>query len=323
MRYWGCIFLSVAGCAFGTALTIIAWRYMGLHGLLVVGVLLGGIGGGFTQALSGGERYGLKMPTTRAGAGSVQKVDPGFIGDMFVGLMAGILGISLCSRTLKTSLFDPSGSSLIDLWFMDFGIAFVSGFLGLRLIKAISTKFMQEQRLKEAEDLAVESKELATANAGTSAYLSGQQSLRSGQLDLAEDLFRKGIEYDRGTSIRCIVGLAQLQRRRHKYTEAIETLDEAIRLQHIESVVSRVAVAYWNRACYRLLARPDSVEAKDAAVADLEKSVALQESFRSTILADEDLKELRNDVRIRRLIQEPDGSAQPRRDDMSSEKTTG
>jgi hypothetical protein len=295
MTFWMTV-TAILGAAFGTALALVGYHSRGLHGLLVTGVVLGGIGGGFTQALSGGERYGLSLPT-RGDRNGGAKVDPGFIGDMFVGLMAGILGISMCSRTLKTSLFDPSGSTLMDLWFMDFSIAFVSGFLGLRLIKAISTRFMQEARLKEAEHNAEESRLLAARTFGISLYLSGQEALRSGQLDLAEQCFRQDLAQGEGKTIRSLVGLGMVLKRRFKFDEALRTMDEAVANTH-EPVAERRAVAYFNRACYKVLARPDSEAEITSAISDLDQAVLLDPSLRKFIGTDEDLKAIQADPRI-------------------------
>jgi len=303
MKFLGCALFFLLVSAFGTCLVLLGWHYMGQHGLLLLAVTLGGIGGGFTLALSGGERYGLKMPARHGGTDT--KIDPGYLGDMFVGLMAGLLGVSVCSRNLKTSLFDPNTSSLVDLWFMDFGIAFVSGFLGLRLIKTVSTKFMQEQQLRETHELAEESKELASGLAGTNAFLAGQEALRAGQYDLAEQCFQRGQSLDGETTIRCLIGLGQAYRCMGKLPEAIAILDDAIGQKDRETVKSRVAVAYWNRACYKVLAVPDSERAKESALDDLQQAVQLQDSFRQDLNSEPDLVSLKDDVRLRRLAQEP------------------
>lgn len=303
MKFLGYTLACALFAMLGTSLVLLGWFYMGRHGLLLTAVLLGGIGGGFTLALSGGERYGLKFPGMHGGGDT--KFDPGCLGDMFVGLMAGCLGVSLCSRNLKTSLFDPASSSMADLWFMDFGIAFVSGFLGLRLIKTVSTKFMQEQQLKHTQELAEESKELASASAGTNVYLEGQEAIRTGQYKYAEQCFQKGIDLEEGKSIRSMIGLAQAYRWLGLLPEAIAKLDDAIRFRSWEQVESRLAVAYWNRACYKVLSMPDSERAKASALEDLQQAIELQESFRQSLNSDTDLVSLKDDVRLHRLAQEP------------------
>ena len=161
-------------------------------GIFFVAIVLGGIGGGFTLGLIGGERYGLKLPGK---VGSDHKFDPGFLGDIFVGLMSSFLGIGVASRTLKTDLFSTTEVSAIELWFVNFSIAYICGFLGLRFIKGVSEKFLQEAQIKE-------NSERLTKAEGTNAFLSAQTALSAGQFDEAENLYHKAINLDKENEAR-------------------------------------------------------------------------------------------------------------------------
>lgn len=276
--------------------------------LLLGAILFGGIGGGFTLGLIGGERYGLKLPGK---VGNDTKVDPGFLGDIFVGVMASFLGIGLASRTLKTDLFsistvvaDKSGvvttldNSLIELWFLNFCIAYVSGFLGLRLVKGLSERFLQETKLKDKLDQ-------VDHNEGVTAYLSGQSALALGLVEEAEDYFKKAFKLDKGNEVRSLLGLARVYKRQGRYFEAFSTVDEAISRKSENDSPERMATAYWNRACYRALILKTSTAAGRGTVEnvfkDLEESLRLKPEFRNDLTTEQDLTSVYEEGRFKEL----------------------
>lgn len=291
-RGWFCVLVAVvAGLLAGicTSLVFVAHSMFGKHGLLLVAIACGGIGGGLTFALVGGEKYGI-TPPGRHGDGKT-KFDPGFLGDIFIGLMTGFLGIAVCARSLKISLFDPAASPLIDLWFVNFAIAYISGFLGLRLVKAVSKKFLDQLQLKETV-------EQTLLNEADNAALLGSEAIRDKDYETAEGLFKKCIQLDNGSSIRGLIGLARAQSRMGNLGDAIATLDDAIQLRRKEPLPRRVAVAFFNRACYRMLADPNGEASKSLAIKDLAESTRLVPSFALDLRKEEDLKPLWEDPRL-------------------------
>ena len=93
LRFLQCIGFAFVG-ATGMALALVAENHgRDGTGALVLAIFLGGMGGGFTLVLIGGERYGLKLPGTVGGTD--HKYDPGYLGDIFVGVMSAFLGIGV------------------------------------------------------------------------------------------------------------------------------------------------------------------------------------------------------------------------------------
>lgn len=278
-----------AGCGV-LAMTVVMLTVdtTGPVGLLIVAIIIGGLGGGFTLGLSGGERYGLKMPGT---TGIDHKWDPGFLGDLFVGLMSGFLGIGVVLRGVSSELFLISKNGLVELWFIDFSVAFVSGFLGLKLVKAVSERFFDKEELKDKMDK-------VDANAGATAFLTAQEGITAGQLDEAEKNYRRALALDPHNQVRALIGIARVQRRKNNLVEAIATLDDAIRMGDKEHMKGRTAVAYWNRACYKALTKPPNLE---GAVDDLQASTQITPSYRLSLYEDEDLKALHGNARFQAL----------------------
>ena len=288
------LFLAFLACL-GCSLAFVCMFFSATGtGLLVLAVMLGGAGGGFTLGLVGGERYGLKLPGTHDSKN--QKYDPGYLGDVFVGLMAAFLGIGLASRTLKTDLFGVEHAPLIELWFLNFALAYVFGFLGLRLVKGLSERLLQEFEIKEG--LAQVEK-----NEGATAFLSGQTALQLGQVEEAEMQFRKALCIDsENNRVRALIGLASVQRRKGQLGDAIATLSDAIDLRAEESVKGRIAVAYWNRACYRALAQGAEPQNLQQVIDDLRESIRIQPAYRQDLLKEEDLQSVREEPTFKALL---------------------
>jgi hypothetical protein len=269
--------------AFVVGLVMLGSR-LGRLGWLLDAIIMGGIGGGFTLALVGGESYGLKMPG-RAG-GSARKFDPGLFGDVFVGLMAGFLGIGfgIWAKTFS-GLFDVTHEPFAELAFTDFAIAYACGFLGLRLIKAVAARVLKteelEQKLMKTE-----------ANEADVAYLKGAELLRDDQFEAARDLFLKSKTLEGEGSIRSLIGLGRAYRRLGTMGDAIAVLDEAVQKKDKDGNPHRIAVAYWNRACYRTLASSDVDKEIDAVLGDLEEAIKLQASFAHDLTTDKDLTKI-------------------------------
>lgn len=302
LKYIGLLIALAVGAVFAASLVTLITDASPVK-KLIAAVALGGLGGGFTLGLIGGERYGLKLP---GNSGIDRKFDPGFIGDTFVGLMAGILGTATASRVLKTDLFAlpkvdvPSsipGGAMVELWLLNFSIAYVCGFLGLKLIKNLSERFLQEVQLKEGLER-VEHTEGATA------FLSGQAAISEKQYIEAQQFFKNALLIDKGNEVRSLVGLARAYRGQKRYLEAIRTLDDAVSRSDREPLKDRMAVVYWNRACYRTLMNQTTLTAqvKDEIFKDLEASLELQPDFRKDLPRDEDLTAIFNDDRFKLLV---------------------
>lgn len=294
-------FAMAFAAATGTALVVLSRQAGGEIGLFFVAIVLGGTGGGFTLGLVGGERYGLKMPGK---VGVDHKFDPGFWGDVFVGLMAGFLGVGVASRTLKTDLFTvssaastPTSAQLVELWFVNFSIAYVCGFLGLRLVKSLSERFLQQALLKD-------NLERVERNEEITAFLSAQAAVDMGQFSEAETLFERALALDTGSGVRPLIGLGRVYKRQRRFDDAIRVLTDAISRKEREHITERIAVAYWNRACYKVLAVADGSRKYEIASAfeDLEQSVNMKPSYRQDLSGETDLTSVRLDARFKALI---------------------
>lgn len=265
-------------------------------GLLLIAIGAGGIAGGFTLALVGGESYGLKMPGMHGT--SAEKIDPGFLGDVFVGLMAASLGIGIgiWTKIFHVSLFDLKATSFVELWFTDFAIAYTCGFLGLRLVKAVSASVLKQADLQEKL-------EKVSTNEADNLYLNVLELVRGNQPQAAIDLLARVEMLDGENSIRALIGRAYAEKRLGKFGDAIATLDQAIGRSPREKHAHRIPVAYWNRACYRTLTCDNNFDQYlDSIINDLRKSIELQPSFRHDLEKDEDLKALQENPKFKALL---------------------
>jgi tetratricopeptide (TPR) repeat protein len=294
------VLIALLLAAVAAAMAMLAYVYIGVLGLLIFAIICGGIGGGFTLALVGGENYGLRMPRRVPGGttpdGNPEKIDPGCFGELFVGLMAGLLGVAVACRTLKIEMFKPSDADpLVQLFFVDFGIAYVSGFLGLRLIRAVSERFLYDTVKAQGQDL----KEVAREQK----FQSAQDAFREKQYDVAEHLFREQIQADGSTTIRGFIGLGRTLKRLGRFGDAIAVVDEAIRIRDREELPGRVAVAYWNRACYKALSSGDVEHDIDEIIADLQEALKIQPSYKLDLLSEEDLAKVREHPKFKALVE--------------------
>ena len=230
--------------------------------ILTMAVIAGGIGGGLTLALIGGEKLGLRFP----GHESNTKVfEPGFVGEIFVGIMAAavMFGIGGGVADLKPFEYVEGKSDLYSLWFRNFALAHLSGFLGISLIKKLASGMLDTAAVADL-------KQEAKKTEGDTAYLLGLQAMESKQLEAAENYMRKALEVEGTKSIRAYIGLAQVMKRRGRIGEALSLLNEALERQDSEPMKSRVAKAYFNRACYL------SVGAQGATLTDGEVSKVIE-----------------------------------------------
>lgn len=282
---------SFFGGMLALSLLMTSLPFLEQYGAIVTAIVCGGLGGGFTLALIGGKRYGLTFPG-RVGVEN-DKIDPGFYGDLFVGLMSAFLGVGIAVRSMETRIFPkPGENNIVELWFMDFAFAYICGFLGLKFIKSISNKFLNENEINQRLEQ-VEKKEAVAE------YLLAQEAVDIGQLDEAERLYRRVLATP-GYEVLALIGLGRVYRRRDRFGEAIAWLDRAIGVRDNEIESSRLAVVYWNRACYRLLAS-ESVGDRRQAIDDLRISVGIQPSFKLDLLKDPDLEVVRNDPDVLEL----------------------
>jgi len=293
MSRWTAVLGSlVTLAAFVATLVFMVYR-LGPLGFLLDAIIVGGIGGGFTLALIGGESYGLKMPG-RAG-GSAQKLDPGFLGDVFVGLMAGCLGIGfgIWSKVF-TGLFDLKRAPFVELVFCDFAIAYTCGFLGLRLVKTVSAQVLRRAELEQKIE----------ANEADNTYMKAEALVESGQFEEALAFYRKTATLDERGSTRSLIGMARAYRRLKRFGDALACLDHALEMKDREPEKHRIPVAYWNRACYRAIATPDPATQIERIVEDLREAVKLQSSFSHDLTEDEDLTVVRTNPKFRELLKE-------------------
>lgn len=295
------LFAAAFAGAIGASLVFLSQLAGREVGLFFVAIVLGGTGGGFTLGLVGGERYGLKMPGK---VGVDHKFDPGFWGDVFVGLMAGFLGVGVASRTLKTDLFTvssaaatPTSAQLVELWFVNFSIAYVCGFLGLKLVKSLSERFLQEARLKD-------NLERVERNEEITAFLSAQAAVEMGQLTEAETLFERALALDTGSGVRPLIGLGRVYKRQKRFDDAIRVLNDAISRKDREHIAERIAIAYWNRACYKVLAIAEGSRKYEltSAFEDLEQAVDMKPAYRQDLSGETDLTSVKSDARFKSLV---------------------
>jgi len=211
--------------------------------LLFVAIILGGMFGGLTLALLGGEKLGLKFPGAPSDS---EPFEPGFLGDVFVGIMAAMVmfGIGGGVASLSPFKYEASTDDLATLWLRNFALAHLSGFLGLNLIKRLSSQLLDKAAIQsKLED--VDRTKIDTD------FLLGLQAMQSGQYAIAESYMRKAMEKEGQTNIRSYIGLAMVYKRTGRWAEAFSNLNTAISMKEIEKLSSRVAKAYFNRACYR------------------------------------------------------------------------
>jgi len=314
--------------------------YLGI-GSLLIAVLVGGAAGGFTNSLTGGQEFGMRHPNTRghkprreaAAAETLSAIpgkthsrepdsvfDPGYLGDTFIGLMAGCVGIAFVTHNLKASPWDYTSVALVDTWFLDFALSYVCGFLGLKLIKSVAENVFAGDKVREAKKTAALAQERLDAvekdvddTKGAALFLNGIVALQQKDYDTAELMFNESMKVEGWRTTRALISLARVERRRHNLVKAIALLDEAISQESKEKKPSRVAVAFWNRACYRTLqrlAQPSPENAIGRILADLRESIKIEPSF-SSELGDPDFNTIRDDPAFHDFTQEAAGSMAP------------
>jgi hypothetical protein len=291
-KYFGACWLCILAAAAAVVIILSVTPSLSPLQNLCLAMVLGGLAGGFTLALIGGESYGLKMPGVY-GAHKQGKVDPGFFGDVFVGLMAAGLGIGLgtWAEIFKTSPFDAptEPAKFASRWVADFAIAYVCGFLGLRLIKTVSMRVLKEAELEE-------NLKKTEQNEVDNLYSRAQEAVRNGQYDIAANMFHSVQELEGQNSIRALIGLARCEKRMGRYGDAVASLDRAIAQSPNEKEAYRLPVAYWNRGCYKTLAYKDNLAPHLADIVnDLKEAIRLQGSFKVDLRTDEDLKVLQGE----------------------------
>jgi hypothetical protein len=209
--------------------------------LLVLAVLSGGCCGGLVLSLIGGEKLGLKFPGRPADSEPFQ---PGFLGDVFVGLMAAMVMFGVGAGVADLGAFRVApGQDLVGAWMRNFGLALLSGFVGLNLIKRLSSQLIDKA------EIASKLEEVGKQKTDT-AYLLGLQAIRANQLDEAERYMRQALEAEGETNIRSYIGMAMICARRQQWGQAAAYLKDALSKKDIEKLPSRVAKAYFNSACY-------------------------------------------------------------------------
>ena len=263
--------------------------------LLFAGAMaLGGIGGGFSAALSGGKQYALRMPGPKKNDGT-KDFEAGFVGDLFIGLMTGFLGIGLADTFFRPEIFPSSDKSLLFQLIHYFAIAFISGFLGLRLIRMVTSQMHPD--LKEFEER-IEKNEVAQL------YDEAERAIESGDEQTALENFERVIECDGRLRLRGYIGKARVLKRLGKLQEAIETLNFALGKSYSHERKANRAIALFNRACYRALALNSSTSAHsiEDIARDLEGAIKLRPEFAGDIKTDDDLKSVRDEDIISTLI---------------------
>lgn len=227
-------------------------------------IVLGGVLGGFTLALAGGEEFGLRFPGTAAGS----RWSPGFLGDIFVGAMSAttIFGVGAGVADMAP-LAVPPDASIWAIGLRNFALAYLAGFLGINLIRSLSKQVLDKQAITER--LAEVGRKVEDAE-----IMLGYKAIDEGQLDVAETYMCRAIESEGNKSIRAHCGLAMVHRRKERIGEAIQRVSIAIEKQAIETEPSRVALAYFNRASYYAYAINDSNRAAyvQNCIADLKQS---------------------------------------------------
>lgn len=265
--------------------------------LLIIAVICGGVGGGLTLALIGGEKLGLKLPGQESGT---KVFEPGFIGEIFVGVMAAAVMFGVGSVSdLRPFEYKPKEDDFYSLWFRNFALAHLSGFLGIQLIKKLASGFLDQADVRDL-------KEDAQRHEGQTAYLSGIEAIKSTQLDAAEAFMRKALEIEGQTSIRALVGLAMVLKRRGKLGDAIATINEAIAHAGTEPMKSRVAKAYFNRACYvsfGALGETLTEAELDRVIADLDHALAIEKALAREIKKDPDFEKALKSERFVKYVE--------------------
>lgn len=290
------------------AVELLAYELADRLALLVMAVIFGGLSGGFTLALAGGETYGLKMPG-RANDNSRLAMDPGFLGDMAVGMLTAFLAVGFANQLTTIALFDAnkltSASEFAGLWFANFGFAYVAGYLGLKLVKRISDDFIKQLNVSRLSTDVEGLKSNYRTVAADSMCTLGNQAINLKQYGEAEMLFQSANEIESANTVRSEVGLARALRWQDRFPEAQKLLDKAIAEKGKEKIPGRLSVAYWNRACYRALS--DGLPAIDEVITDLKEAFRLNPAMGPDDLNDVDLDKVRPDPKFIALVDEVSG----------------
>ncbi len=224
--------------------------YVCMPALLAV-IVVGGYVGGTIFSLQSEGVYDLRIRESRGVSSSSEVQLGGIWAYGLVGVPAGAIGLLIAARMagversdiaemLSLSAGTAGGVRRLVLCLEVFAVAVVGGFLGLNLIRSVSSRMeaeIQRQISGEMEPLRLLDK--------------GKMLMEEQSYSEALDTFR--VLARRDSSLLPIVGQGRALKRLGRLTEAVEVLSAGLRKSSLTDDPFRRAVALWNLGCYRAL----------------------------------------------------------------------
>ena len=235
-------------------------------------VLLSGGFGGFVCSFSDSKSYSIRLPITG------KKLHLGFIGNIIIGMLAGGTGLYFIGQMMDQDFWnlDLIQNSNIKHCFAVFTMSSVCGYLGIKLLSKIADKFFT-QIVDDMNHLKRETAETAADELATRAKVCLLEGDPVGAIDFADNSI-KIFENARAWGFK-----GNAYKMLNEYDQALASINRAIALNDQDR--RRKAFYYWNRACYKSLLN----EKLPSILADLKKSIELDQSLAGELLEDKDL----------------------------------
>jgi tetratricopeptide (TPR) repeat protein len=208
---------------------------------------------------------------------SPDRIDPGILGDLALGLGGAATVIFLFGGTLK---FDPKNH---DTYVILISVSFIAGASGKRIL---------ELAVKKLEDMAALKKELLVGTAGAEHYThEARKHLDRGQLTEAMESVRQAIAAD-PKFVSAYVEKGRILKRMGKLEEALDTVEEGLKIE------ANNPQLLYNQACYEcLLGRPI-----DEFMDGLGKAFAFQPKLAEEARNDPDFSTINGSEQFKQLL---------------------
>ena len=261
----------VAGCVWATM------HYTGLNAapgywLVPVFGALGGFVGGILRAENKLELCAFE---------SASKVNLGILGDIVVGL-GGASALTFVFGGTLVSFNSPDGKPPILL----VSVSFIGGVVGRKVIEKASAKLLSEEEARKIAKDEV-SRPAAVVYTNTASELIKkklyEEALSVLKTALASDATYTGAWVEQG---RALKNLGRVK-------EALHSVEQALKID------PKKVEALYNRACYNALLGGDI----NTIAEDLKRSFELSPALRDIAKNDPDLDGVRNDLKIKELIE--------------------
>lgn len=257
--------------------------------LLVPATLAGA--GGFGGALSA-----IRTPATNRiiVPFTGRKVDLGFLGDILIGIGAG-LAIYAFNAVFPSSSADKILTPDVDVLLRFFGLGLIAGFAGVRILDKLAAELLK-QKVNELET------KTAAQHAEVQKQLEIARLLTDGRDFYYKELYKSAIEaYDKVLALDPENAKARVNKAAALNSLNPQNHQEPVQLINAALVTDpKVPFGHYNRACIKAL-NPAAYPAQET-LDDLDKAIKDDPSVKVLAAKDSDFNAVKNEQRFKDLI---------------------